>query len=281
MSDREAFVRAILESPDDDAPRLVYADWLDENGDPARAEFIRLQCELGGIVLGTQAAFDRFRAIQSRSRTLFEAHHEQWLRELGPLPPDRHMQIWFRRGMAAKVVCPVEYFLAHGHCLFDVAPVEEVEFMPLRSADIRSLAACPCSRRVRRLCLVRPDGGGQLVHSLLANWPFPGLEAWKLWVRATDRRSDEWHNRWAGVAAAIAGSACLRTLRRLRLAGCGVGDAGGRALADSPYLDDLAVLELSDNPMSPAVRNRLLARFEWRVIFDYRDHAGWRVRDLI
>jgi uncharacterized protein (TIGR02996 family) len=42
MTDREALLRAIIENPADDAPRLVYADWLDEHGDPDRAEFIRL-----------------------------------------------------------------------------------------------------------------------------------------------------------------------------------------------------------------------------------------------
>jgi uncharacterized protein (TIGR02996 family) len=31
MSEREALLRAILDAPDDDAPRLVYADWLQEN----------------------------------------------------------------------------------------------------------------------------------------------------------------------------------------------------------------------------------------------------------
>ena len=46
MSLETAFLAAILERPEDDFPRLVYADWLDENGDPARAEFIRLQLQL-------------------------------------------------------------------------------------------------------------------------------------------------------------------------------------------------------------------------------------------
>lgn len=40
-----ALLRAVLEKPEDDAPRLIYADWLEENGDGERAEFIRLQCE--------------------------------------------------------------------------------------------------------------------------------------------------------------------------------------------------------------------------------------------
>ncbi|MEO2091899.1 MAG: TIGR02996 domain-containing protein [Gemmataceae bacterium] len=48
MSDRQALLKAILAAPDDDLPRLVFADWLEENGtsdaDAARAEFIRLGC---------------------------------------------------------------------------------------------------------------------------------------------------------------------------------------------------------------------------------------------
>lgn len=46
MSDEPALLRAIREHPDDDTPRLIYADWLDEHGQPGRAEFIRVQCEL-------------------------------------------------------------------------------------------------------------------------------------------------------------------------------------------------------------------------------------------
>ena len=35
--------RAIYENPDNDAPRRIYADWLDEHGQRDRAEFIRVQ----------------------------------------------------------------------------------------------------------------------------------------------------------------------------------------------------------------------------------------------
>lgn len=47
------FLRAIVQSPDDDLPRLVYADFLEESGDAARAAFIRVQCvvaEIGRIL---------------------------------------------------------------------------------------------------------------------------------------------------------------------------------------------------------------------------------------
>lgn len=39
------FLSAILANPDDDQPRLVAADWLEEQGN-ARGEFIRVQCEI-------------------------------------------------------------------------------------------------------------------------------------------------------------------------------------------------------------------------------------------
>jgi uncharacterized protein (TIGR02996 family) len=35
MTEEAAFVAAILAAPRDDTPRLVFADWLDERGDPA------------------------------------------------------------------------------------------------------------------------------------------------------------------------------------------------------------------------------------------------------
>jgi uncharacterized protein (TIGR02996 family) len=45
----QALLRAIVENPDEDTPRLMFADWLDEHDDPTRAEFIRLQCELARL----------------------------------------------------------------------------------------------------------------------------------------------------------------------------------------------------------------------------------------
>jgi uncharacterized protein (TIGR02996 family) len=52
MSDEAAILSAIIAHPDEDTPRLVYADWLTEHGDPDRAEFIRVQCLLASISPG-------------------------------------------------------------------------------------------------------------------------------------------------------------------------------------------------------------------------------------
>lgn len=51
MTHEQSFIRDICEHPDDDAPRLIFADWLEEGMDVPhhrreRAELIRLQCRL-------------------------------------------------------------------------------------------------------------------------------------------------------------------------------------------------------------------------------------------
>jgi uncharacterized protein (TIGR02996 family) len=46
MSTEQAFLDDILAHPDEDAPRLIFADWLEDHGDEVRARFIRLQCRL-------------------------------------------------------------------------------------------------------------------------------------------------------------------------------------------------------------------------------------------
>src|SRR5690242_2173671 len=42
----EALEAAVSAEPYNDAPRLVYADWLEDNGDPQRATYIRARCAL-------------------------------------------------------------------------------------------------------------------------------------------------------------------------------------------------------------------------------------------
>lgn len=56
MSDREAFLAEIFERPDEDAIRLIFADWLEEDNraaaDQRQAEFIRTQIELANSWIG-------------------------------------------------------------------------------------------------------------------------------------------------------------------------------------------------------------------------------------
>jgi uncharacterized protein (TIGR02996 family) len=91
MNDHEALLRAICDNPDDDAPRLIYADWLDEHGDPRQAEFIRVQIELARRPGSEQ----REGQLKKRQEELFRE-----LRKWRFAPPDwpRFSLDVFRRG---------------------------------------------------------------------------------------------------------------------------------------------------------------------------------------
>jgi uncharacterized protein (TIGR02996 family) len=70
MTDADAFLDAIWAVPADDTPRLVYADWLEEHGQAAHAEFIRLQCAAAREKPFSPAANELWKAISGVWRRL-------------------------------------------------------------------------------------------------------------------------------------------------------------------------------------------------------------------
>ena len=56
MTPDEALARGVETDPAADLPRLVYADWLDENGRPAHADFLRTELELAKLPPDSPAA---------------------------------------------------------------------------------------------------------------------------------------------------------------------------------------------------------------------------------
>ncbi len=75
MPDAESFIAAIASAPADDLPRLVYADWLDENGDPARAAFIRDHVALAKLRTGT----DDYKTLFRRCADTLRANLPAWI----------------------------------------------------------------------------------------------------------------------------------------------------------------------------------------------------------
>ena len=73
-----AFLQKIKEDPDDDTPRLVLSDWLEEHGDTARAEFIRVQCERAKLTKKNP----RCGQLHRRARLLRRRHENHWLEPL-------------------------------------------------------------------------------------------------------------------------------------------------------------------------------------------------------
>lgn len=70
----------IIAEPDDNAHRLIYADWLMENGDAARGEFIKVQCQLAEM---PENSGDEYWKLRRREAELYNHNHERWAQELG------------------------------------------------------------------------------------------------------------------------------------------------------------------------------------------------------
>jgi uncharacterized protein (TIGR02996 family) len=83
-----AFLQALREAPDDATPRLVYADWLEERGDPARAEFLRLQPALEGM----KPDDPRRLPLEARFRELRSALDPSWVVRVDR--SDRWTMLW-------------------------------------------------------------------------------------------------------------------------------------------------------------------------------------------
>src|SRR5262249_22626393 len=121
MSLQDAFLADIIAHPEDDAVRLIYADWLDEHDQPERAEFIRLQiARTGSLARNQRLTFD------VRERQLLAQHEEEWAGELREF-----VASWtFRRGFIEEVSAMLEPFLAGEERLFRLAPVRRLTLLP-------------------------------------------------------------------------------------------------------------------------------------------------------
>jgi uncharacterized protein (TIGR02996 family) len=142
----QGFFDDIVAHPDDDAPRLIYADWLQDNGQPHRAEFIRLQCRLA-----TLGEHDPERLLlEEREEDLLLVHGGEWR---GSLPAwlrnDPHS---FQRGFVEWVNLTATKFLSKGSDLFTVAPVREVHLRAF-PRKVAELATSPHLARVSTLDL--------------------------------------------------------------------------------------------------------------------------------
>ncbi len=122
MTDGDALRRAVIADPDDDTPRLIYADWLDENGQPDRAAFIRAQVEAARAEpFGLLA-----RTAETRANSLLERHRKVWTRHLyGHLvQPPR-----FQRGFIEHVSVEPIAFTAAMATIFDAEPIRTLRII--------------------------------------------------------------------------------------------------------------------------------------------------------
>lgn len=195
MSERAAFLSAILAAPDDDVPRLLLADWLDENGDAARAAFIRVQCELARLPACPTTSVDggfapnpcqcQWHTLHRRAKVLVEAkadggNHWNWQDWAAPAAtlltpfgmPWTHANYIFRRGFVEEIACSWEDWTRHAAAILAATPLRQVR-----------LTTPPRWHQIVNASWALPPGRGaaELVAELTARWP--GI---------TFRWTDEW-----------------------------------------------------------------------------------------
>jgi uncharacterized protein (TIGR02996 family) len=102
-SEEEALLRTIMAEPEADAPRLVYADWLEEQGDSDRAEFIRLSCSITAI----PESSPEWQQLRGRMYELKEINGALWTQFV---PAWGRNRIFFHRGLLTEIRCPLYDF---------------------------------------------------------------------------------------------------------------------------------------------------------------------------
>jgi uncharacterized protein (TIGR02996 family) len=229
MSDRRALLAAVLADPDADAPRLVYADFLDETGDPtdaARAAFIRLEIEAARLPADDPAR----ERLETEAARLFNRHGEAWNRELPGWERWYDSHLTYRRGFPEGLATLFRRFIIDGRELFSAAP-------------LRALALSPGRGYVTSVRMAGEVAGGLPDLGRIVDFALgPGI---RLHGPVAEPLAD-----WLG------GYPTLTGVRTLRLGGNGLTDEQVGQLApllpDTPFFHTLESLDLSDNAVTSA-----------------------------
>ena len=234
----EAFLEDICEHSDDDATRLIYADWLDDHDDSARAEFIRVQVERRNM-----ASDDgRHSALIQRELTLLQEHEEGWRADL-PALDGVNWEDFSGGFVEAVFVNSVEVFLRHSEAIFAAAPIRRLQVGQLDAEDARKLSDCTDLSRLTELNLGNNPTLGRV-----------GVLALSLSPHLANLRAILLHNNDLGHKSVeyLAHSPHLVRLEELYAAGNNLDDDDVRTLLGGDNWSKLSELDLRDNRLGDA-----------------------------
>ena len=232
---REDMLAAVRAEPEADAPRLVFADWLSDRGDP-RGAFIAIQCELAR---GSPRAAE----LEEEAAALLDAHGRQWLEGLSP----EVVQARFRRGFVESAEVRDSQALSQLEDFFRTEPVTELVFTSSRAIDGERFATLEWVERLRSVeCrAARPNAPGALSRERLAH-VLDSRRLRKLTRLALvgQRLGDE------GLSLLAAqGGAALPGLECLIVEDDAITEKGVTALASSKWATRFVELSLADNEL--------------------------------
>jgi uncharacterized protein (TIGR02996 family) len=148
MKEDNSFVLNIRANPDDETARLIYADYLEERGDP-RGELIRVQCELGWLAIDDPLLPE----MTAREDELLAEYGEEWLAPLRALGAVGVTTRCFRRGLIERVVISAADFAARAEAICRAEPALNAVQLKNVSAGIEELAAARFPIQIRSLDL--------------------------------------------------------------------------------------------------------------------------------
>jgi uncharacterized protein (TIGR02996 family) len=245
MTDEHALLAAMAADPADDTVRLVYADFLEEQGVSDRAEFVRLQVELGRTDINDPAR----RTLVVRHVRFLQECVPQWRAELPRLSGIE----WgdFNRGLIEEVQATHEDpVVRYADAIFTQPAVHVLRLTRLRDAS--RLAALPQLARLRSLRIIAARAEESVLRTLLAS---PYLRDLQL--------LDLHGNRFADAGAAEFAAKEWPSLAELWLGSNRIGNDGARALAASSRLPVLRSLDLRGNAIGDiGARSALKGRFK-------------------
>ncbi len=241
MGMHEAFMADIRANPDD-APRLVYADWLDDHGDPDRAAFIRAQCRLASMGRYEPERYD----LEGEAERLLAANAKKWLKPLAKITT----RVEWARGFPDRISLPADKFVKQGEEAFAAAPALR-EYRVLQAKDgWEKMLKCKTLARVRSLDAGSHRLGLARVQALAKSPHVAGLT-----------RLDLAFAEMRGGYRDLAASPHLAGLREIDLRGNDLGDAGLEAILGGRFAGTLTTLGLEDTGLTAAALARL-ARWE-------------------
>jgi uncharacterized protein (TIGR02996 family) len=242
MSQRDSLLRAIVDSPDEDTPRLVFADWLEERGETELARYIRLSCEVEGL----PATDPRFAAVKDELDALEEVGYawaDEWRqglaeedeKSLGIVELILDRGLYAEARMAAPYRQKVGPFRRAWEHLLTHAPIRRVSVQGVDSRIARFLATTPTLLRLNELEVIGDDqtGGINTVSSVvqLARSPYlANLRLLRLYALLPRGRRPDASN--DPIAYALTESPHLATLQKLRVSLIPLSDAAWQRLRD-------------------------------------------------
>lgn len=241
---RTPFLRDIAANSRDDAPRLIYADWLEERGD-AQGEFIRIQCELGS---NKQLPVKQRNDLKARELQLLRQFGKGWAGELRGL-----VKKWqFERGLVTGVRIDSATFLKIGKDLLKSQPIIDVDFWNAFD-HLEDLAASDAIGGLRSIgfpfCNIGLEGNS----STHFRWPTGRRFDYEEYLQQSQAFENTKENlRGKSVARLLSffDRAAFRDLRKLRLTQNFIGDAGLALLSKYEALKSLESLDIQVNGLS-------------------------------